>query len=171
MSNFRIQILATGGTLAKRYDTQLGQLVVDNAGVDDLVARLALPDVEIHSRRLLAVDSLDMTAEQRATVAAGVRAHAEDADAIIIIHGTDTLVDTAKVIEQAVPDVAVPVVLTGAMVPFACAASDALPNVAQAIVACRLLTPGVHVVMHGRALNATHAVKDYDAMTFVPAAD
>lgn len=171
MDSFRIQILATGGTLAKRYDAHSGQLVVDNTGIDALISELTLPDVVVRIRHLLAVDSLDMTADHRAEIAAAVRTQAKAADAIIIVHGTDTLVDTAVVLESAVPDAGLPVVLTGAMVPFACDASDALPNVAQAIIACRLLAPGVHVVMHGRVLEAARAVKDYDAMTFVSVAD
>lgn len=171
MGKFRIQLLATGGTLAKRRDTRTGEMIVDNDVVDTLVSGLSMPDTDIRVRRLLALDSLDMTPADRRVIADGVRAGTADADAIVIIHGTDTLSATAEVLISEVPDPGVPVVLTGAMVPYVCDNSDAFQNVAQAVLACRMLAPGVHVVFHGRVLAGSRAVKDHDAGTFVAASD
>lgn len=171
MGAFRIQLLATGGTLAKRYDAASGELVVDNDVVEALVSSLRLPDVDIRIRRVMALDSLDMTEADRAVIVDAVRTQTDDADAVVITHGTDTLSATAAQLIANLPRLRVPVVLTGAMVPYCCEQSDALQNVAQAVMGCRLLAPGVHVVFHGRALAGARALKDHDAGTFVAAPD
>lgn len=171
MDNFHLQVLATGGTLAKRYDARSGQLAIDNDVVGELLAGLTLPDMALQVHHVLARDSLDMTAAERDHIAVAVKEHAAAADAIVVTHGTDTLADTAAVVAAAMVEVSVPVVLTGAMVPHCCAHSDARQNVAQAVAACRLLSPGVYVAFHGRVLAASQAVKDYDRLTFVAATD
>lgn len=170
MDKFRIRILATGGTLAKRYDAHSGQLAIDNSVVDTLVAGLTLPDVDVQVEHVLARDSLDMTAAERADIAAAADARAAAVDALIVTHGTDTLTDTAAVLAAHMTTPAVPVVLTGAMVPYCCAHSDARDNVAQAVAVSRLLPAGIHIAFHGRVLDGLHAAKDYDTLTFVPSA-
>lgn len=171
MAHFRVQLLATGGTLAKRYDPQTGTLVVDNTVVDGMIARMTLPGLAIRVRHLVARDSLDMTAADRTQVVDAVQGHRDDSDAIIITHGTDTLSTTAQRLHDNLPGPDMPVVLTGAMVPYCCRDSDAFQNLAQAIMACRLLTRGIHVVFHGRVFDGAQVVKDYDAQTFVSALD
>src|SRR5699024_3357863 len=151
MKAYRIQIVASGGSLAKRYGPHSGQLVVDNAIVDALLAELRLPDFDIATTHLLAKDSLDMETVDRESILDAVRRHGEQADAVIVVHGTDTLCQTSTLLAEKLTGLAVPVVVTGAMVPHECAGSDARQNLSQAIMACRLLAPGVHIVFHGRA--------------------
>lgn len=176
MNKFRIQLIATGGTLAKGYDAHSGQLVVDNSIVDALLAGLAQPDVEIDVVPLLGTDSLgkdslDMDAEDRQAILEAARQGVDKADAIVITHGTDTLCQTSALLAANLPDLAVPVVFTGAMVPHSCQGSDARQNVSQALMACRLLPPGVHIVFHGRHLDGARAAKNYDTLTFEPITD
>lgn len=171
MNEFRIQLIATGGTLAKRYDAHGGQLVVDNDIVDGLVAGLTQPDVTVDIVHLMARDSLDMDASDRRAIVEAVQARSAQADAVVVVHGTDTLCQTGALLAERLPRPAVPIVLTGAMVPHACHGSDARQNVSQALMACRLLPPGVHIVCHGRRLDAARAAKNHDTLTFEPAAD
>lgn len=168
MNTFRIQLIATGGTLAKHYDAHSGALVVDNAIVDTLVAGLCLPDIDIEVVHLMALDSLDMVDADRQAIVAAVRERSTQADALVVVHGTDTLCQTSNLLAAELPELAVPVVLTGAMVPHTCQGSDARQNLGQAIMASRLLAPGVHIVFHGRCLDGAHARKDYATLTFVP---
>jgi len=161
-----MHILATGGTLAKRYEPCAGELVVDNTVLDALVAGLTLPDMALTLRHVLACDSLDMTDAQRLQVVAAVRASAPAADGVVIAHGTDTLTTTSALLQAQLPDPKIPVVLTGAMVPHSCGDSDARQNMTQAIMACRLLPPGVHIVFHGQVHDAVRTVKSHARGTF-----
>ena len=67
---------------------------------------------------------------------------------IVIVHGTDTMRDTAAVLGAAA--LAKTIVLTGAMVPYEIAESDALFNLGFAIAAAQLSAPGVWVAMNGQ---------------------
>lgn len=168
-AGFRIRLLATGGTIEKSYDAAAGHLTLGRPVLEALLARLEHPGIEIELSRLMAVDSLDMTAAQRAEIVAAVSSvlTAESADAVVITHGTDTLARTAAAVAAQAPAPSRPVLLTGAMRPYRVADSDALQNVAQALMAARLLAPGVYAVFHGRVIPAGAIVKDYDRLTLV----
>ena len=165
-SPFRVTVLATGGTLEKSYDARSGQLSLAEPVIDDLLGRLDMPDVAVRVERLMAKDSLDMTdADRHAIVAAVQRTCADETvDGVVVTHGTDTLADTARALHATLSPT-LPVVLTGAMRPYRVAASDGLQNVAQALMAARLLAPGVYAVMHGRAIAADRVCKDYERLT------
>ncbi len=66
---------------------------------------------------------------------------------IVVIHGTDTMALTARVLGEAA--LSKTVVLTGAMIPFAIQGSDALYNLGFACAAAQLLSPGVYIAMNG----------------------
>lgn len=166
MNAFRIQLIATGGTLAKGYDAHGGQLVVDNHIVDSLLTGLTLPSFDIETTHLMARDSLDMDESDRRSILNAVQSRVARADAVIIVHGTDTLCQTSTLLSESLSDLTVPVVFTGAMVPHTCQGSDAAQNLSQAIMACRLLSPGVHIVFHGQALDGARAAKNHDTLTF-----
>lgn len=146
-----LRILLTGGTFDKRYDPATGELGFGpegepNSCVPGILTRArALADTKIQT--LMMIDSLDMVDAHRQQILAAARAAPEPA--LIIVHGTDTMVETAAVLGQA----ALPktIVLTGAMVPFAVADSDASFNLGAAIGYARALTAGVWVAMNGVA--------------------
>lgn len=66
----------------------------------------------------------------------------------MITHGTDTMVETARAVAQAVSGKTV--VLTGAMVPYAFGSSDGMFNLGSAVSFVQTLPPGVYVAMNGR---------------------
>lgn len=168
-AGFNIRLLATGGTIEKHYDPHSGQLTLNAPVLEALLDELVHPDVAIAVERLMAIDSLDMQPEHRQQIVDAVadRSCDEAVDAIVITHGTDTLADTASALAQAMPAPRVPVVLTGAMVPYRMAASDASQNVAQALMAARLLAPGVYAAFHGRVIDGARVAKDYTRLTLV----
>lgn len=163
----RIYLISTGGTIEKVYSEQSG--VVENraAKLERYLRMLRLPDAEIHAFHLMNKDSLEMTDEDRAEVrdrVAGLLA--EDAP-IVISHGTDTMVETGRFLEKSFPDLKVPIVLTGAMTPLGFEGSDGLQNLTESLLAARLLTPGVYIVMHGQVFPVSRVRKDKDKATFV----
>ncbi len=168
---FRIRIIKTGGTIAKSYDEFDGALRINRPVIERLIGELRLPDLDVSLCSLLSKDSLDLTAEDRRVIVEAVRDAANAYDAVLVIHGTDTLTVTGELIHRELESLGVPVVLTGAMRPYEFRDSDALQNVTEALLACRLVEPGVFVVMHNRVLRFPGIVKDRQALTFVRADD
>jgi len=92
------------------------------------------------------LDSREMTDEDRETIARNcVKAKEER---ILITHGTDTMVETARAVAGRVKDKTV--VLTGAMIPYTFGSSDGLFNLGSALAFVQTLPHGVYLVMNGR---------------------
>lgn len=166
-SVLRVMVLTTGGTIEKMYSESDGSLRNQRSPLKRILMRLRLPAVEIRHRSVMSKDSLDMTPEDRKTIAAAVRRVPADYDAILIIHGTDTLAVTGDYLYSALGEVRRPVVLTGAMRPFEFRDTDAFQNVVEALTACRLAPPGVYCAMHGKVLRFPGVVKDREHLVFV----
>ncbi|MGE0593883.1 MAG: asparaginase domain-containing protein [Vicinamibacterales bacterium] len=140
-----IRIFVTGGTFDKTYDEIGGRLAFVESHLPEML-RLGRSHVAVSIRTLMMVDSLDMTAEDRALV---VRQCRECSEArIVVTHGTDTMVETAAALAAGVSGKTI--VLTGAMVPYAFGSSDGLFNLGSALSYAQLLPPGVWVAMNGR---------------------
>ena len=163
-----LRLLACGGTFDKRYQPLTGELGFTDSQLPAIVerARLTIPTIV---ETVLQVDSLDMTDTHREQVLAACRAAPEAA--IVITHGTDTMAETAAALgphfgENANAAAGKTVVLTGAMVPYAIAQSDALFNLGFACACAQTLAPGVWIAMNGR-VHPWHSVrKNRDAGVF-----
>lgn len=153
MNPDRIHLIATGGTIDKRYDPLTGQLYV---GPPVLPLILEMAGIAMDVSEVMRKDSLEITDAERAALAACVAA--SPAGRILITHGTDTMGASAALIEPAAPGKTV--VLTGAMVPWSIAGSDAAFNVGVAFAAAQTLPPGVYIAMHGRVLPHALYLKD-----------
>lgn len=84
----------------------------------------------------------------------------EGCDAVLLLHGTDTLAYSAAALSFLLLGLPVPVVLTGSMQPAGVEGGDAWPNLfgAMALLAAGV-TPGVHLYFNGRLLNGARASK------------
>jgi len=162
-----ITIITTGGTISKTFNEADGSLRNDRPVIEAILAVLRLPDMAVSYRHVLSKDSLELTDEDRRLIVDTVRQMLRESDAVIIGHGTDTLSVTGEMLHREFPNVPVPVVLTGAMRPYEFRDSDAQQNVTEALLACRLLPPGVYVTMHNRILRFPGVVKDRTSLTFV----
>ncbi|MBL8516708.1 MAG: asparaginase [Betaproteobacteria bacterium] len=147
------RIIVTGGTFDKHYDAIKGELTFKNSHLPQILeqARITIP-VEIVINQL--IDSLHMTDEHRQNVLAACR-HAPE-EHIVVIHGTDTMAETARVVGAA--GLAKTVVFTGAMIPYSVAGSDALFNLGFAMAQAQAQPPGTYVAMNARIF-AWDAVK------------
>ena len=163
----KLTILTTGGTIDKTYDEFQGNLRNEHTAIDVILDSLRLPDLAIHHVEVMHKDSLDMTEEDRRTIAKAVCDAAPASDAVVILHGTDTLSTTGELLCEECADLEIPVILTGAMRPYEFRDTDALQNVTEALLAARLLDDGVHVAMHNRILTFPGVVKDRQVGTFV----
>jgi L-asparaginase len=159
--------LTTGGTIDKTYDEFQGSLRNRHTVIDVILDSLRLPDLDIAHVEVMHKDSLDMTEEDREVIAEAVRSAAPTSDAMVILHGTDTLAETGELLVARCADLEIPVILTGAMRPYEFRDTDALQNVIEALLASRLVGPGIYVAMHNRVLQFPGVEKDRQALSFV----
>ena len=148
-----LRIIATGGTFDKHYDPLAGALVFGESVVPAAVKRARLTEA-CAIEPLMAIDSLDMQDVHREQIRAACQRAPESR--IVIVHGTDTMCETAAVIAAA--QIPKTIVLTGAMVPYELAGSDAIFNLGAAITAARVSLPGVWIAMHAQIF-PWHAVR------------
>ena len=140
-----VRLFITGGTFDKEYDEIHGRLYFKDTHIHEML-RLGRCRVEVAVRTLMLIDSLDMTDADRRLILESCRSAAEEQ--IVITHGTDTLVETARALgEAALPKT---IVLTGAMIPWAFGSSDGLFNLGSALSFAQALPHGVYVAMNGQ---------------------
>lgn len=154
MSNPKIKILACGGTIDKIYfdaksDYEVGEPQVLTILRDSNVSL----DYDVES--VVRKDSLEMNDEDRAEIRRVVEA--SDSNRFLITHGTDTMIETAKYLEE-LPGRTI--VLTGSMEPARFRETDAVFNVGCAVAAVQTLAPGIYVVMNGRVFDPHRARKN-----------
>ena len=157
-----IRILVTGGTFDKEYDEVRGRLYFKDTHVQEMLAK-GRSRVPVSIRTLMMIDSLDMTEADRALVVEQCRHSAEDR--IVVTHGTDTMVETARAIAAAALS-GKTVVLTGAMIPYAFGSSDGLFNLGSALSFAQVLPPGVYVAMNGQCFRWDEVRKNRDTAVF-----
>ncbi|MCE3605804.1 asparaginase [Massilia sp. P8910] len=158
-----LRIIATGGTFDKHYDELTGKLGFAESHLPAVLARTRMT-VPVALEQLPLLDSLDMQDADRARVLASCQAAPETA--IVIVHGTDTMPDTAAVLGAAA--LGKSIVLTGAMIPYEIANSDALFNLGCATAAAQILPPGVYVAMNGQIFTWDNVTKNRAAGVFQP---
>ncbi|MEZ6164428.1 MAG: asparaginase [Phycisphaerales bacterium] len=165
----QITLISTGGTIEKTYDEHAGTLSNRSSIVQEMLRLLRLEDTNINTLQLMQKDSLDLTDTDRQRILGAVELLDDPADCggIIILHGTDTLCETGAFLHSSLKSPTIPIILTGAMRPFEMKRSDALQNLNEAIFATGVLSPGIWVVAHGRALKFPGPIKDRQRGTFV----
>ena len=140
-----IRIIITGGTFDKHYDELHGELTFKNTHLPEILSfvRCTVP-IELEINQL--IDSLDMQLPNRMRILQSCRIAPEDR--IIITHGTDTMVETAKLLGET--GIEKTIILTGSMVPYAFTNSDAVFNLGCSIIGVQLLPAGVYLAMNGK---------------------
>lgn len=142
-----IQVFVTGGTFDKDYNYITGELYFKDTHLKEMFQR-GRCGVEIDIKTLMMVDSLKMREEDQSIIVHNCRK--TPADRIILTHGTDRMVETARVLAEADIEEKT-IVLTGAMIPYAFGmSSDGFFNLGSALAFAQVLPPGIYVVMNGR---------------------
>ncbi|HZI79792.1 MAG TPA: asparaginase domain-containing protein [Vicinamibacterales bacterium] len=156
-----IRVFVTGGTFDKTYDEIDGTLAFADTHLPEML-RLGRCQVDVSVRTLMMVDSLAMTADDRAVIVRNCLTCEESH--IVVTHGTDTMVETGAALAAGVPGKTI--VLTGAMVPYAFGSSDGLFNLGSALSFAQTLPPGVYIAMNGRAFAWDRVRKNKEAGIF-----
>lgn len=163
----KVNLITTGGTIEKVYSEQTSTVENLDNQIDRYLGRLRLPDSNVRVAPLMNKDSLEMTDADRGAILELIQQTLDERTAVVITHGTDTMVKTGLYLKQALPDLAVPIVLTGAMTPLGFEGSDGLQNLTESLFAVRVLAPGVYVVMHNQAFPIDRVRKDRETSRFV----
>ena len=143
-----IKLFLTGGTFDKEYNELKGKLFFKDTHISEMLV-LGRCRLDIDIKTLMMVDSREMVDSDREKIAQSCLK--TKADWILITHGTDTMVETAKVIAEKVKDKTI--ILTGAMIPYKFGSSDGLFNLGSSLAFVQTLPRGVYVSMNGRYFN------------------
>lgn len=166
MSPFRLGLISTGGTIEKTYQPRSGELKNETSVLDHMLAYLELPEISIERIRLMNVDSLEMDSDDHDLIATTAIEVAARCDGVIVVHGTDRLAESGEATCRAeTPKTAI--VFTGAIRPYELRDTDAIQNLTEALLAVRLVNPGVYVAMHNKVLRFPGVFKDREAGTFL----
>src|ERR1700730_9282873 len=166
MKRERIRLFVTGGTFDKEYDELTGTLSFKDTHLPEML-RLGRSHIDVSVRSLMMIDSLEMTGADRAFICEQCRQAAEPQ--IVITHGTDTMVETARALATAIAGGAPKIiVLNGAMVRYAFGSSDGLFNLGSALSFAQTLPPGVYIAMNGRYFAWDRVKKNRETGVFEP---
>src|ERR1035437_8016088 len=97
----KIKIFVTGGTFDKEYNELNGELFFKDTHITEILA-LGRSRVPVDITMLMMKDSLYMTDDDRTKISQSCKSCSETK--IIITHGTDTMVETAKVLAKEVKE-------------------------------------------------------------------
>lgn len=163
----KIIVISTGGTIEKTYDENDGSLVNRETVLESIILpKLRLPSVRCSVRDLMHKDSLDMTENDRKLICKTIQVALSENCPVIVVHGTDTMAQTAKLCTQTIQDPTQPVIFTGAMKPLEFISTDAVQNLTEAIAYSRVVDPGIYISFHSNLFDAKHVEKNYQTLTF-----
>ena len=156
----KLNILTTGGTIDKIYYDDKSDYKIGEPEIGRILTAMNVA-FRWEVRALLRKDSLHMSDDDRRLIRQAVLA-SEDRH-YLLTHGTDTMTDTAAMLQDLGDRV---IVMTGALHPARFIDSDAVFNIGCAIGAVQTLPPGVWIVMNGRVWEPTQVRKNRAANRF-----
>ncbi len=151
-----LSIFCTGGTFDKIYFDAKSEFSIGDPQVEPLLKEANI-SIDYRIESILKKDSLDITDEDRATIVNKVLASHDQK--VVITHGTDGMVATAKAIADA-GNGDKTIVLVGAMQPARMRYSDAPFNLGFAIASVQLLSAGIYIAMNGQVFPYDKVVKN-----------
>lgn len=153
-------VVTTGGTIDKIYFDEKSEFQIGAPAIGEILGQLGVA-FEFQVIPLLRKDSLHLTDADRALIRERVAALPQRH--VLVTHGTDTMVETARVLHDVPGKV---VVLTGALNPARFQGSDAVFNIGCAVGALQCLPDGVYVAMNGRIWDPARVRKNRAANRF-----
>ena len=152
----KIKVFTCGGTFEKGYNPISGEFSFKDSCLPKIMKRSRIT-LEVDFEELFFKDSLDMDNDDRLIIAQKIKI--EPIKNIVVVHGTDTMVQTAQTIKEHTSQDKV-VVITGAMLPFSIKESDAMFNFGGAFIATQTLDPGIWISMNGHIFRSDDVEKN-----------
>jgi len=144
----KIAIMTTGGTIDKIYFDAKSDYHIGDPQVKVILDRVGAT-FEYSLLEVFHKDSLDITDKDRELILEKIQEL--DATSVIVTHGTDTMVETAKVLADKIKGKTI--VLVGSLTPARFRESDAEFNIGVAVGAVQSLPAGVYITMNGQVFN------------------
>ncbi|MEL0102811.1 MAG: asparaginase domain-containing protein [Gammaproteobacteria bacterium] len=155
-----IAILTTGGTFDKVYFDANSEYSIGEPCIPSILDEGNVTS-NYRVQSILKKDSLDITQNERELIKKSVLEC--DEERIIITHGTDTMIDTAKFLESIKEKT---IILTGAMQPARFKKTDAVFNSGFAYAAALSLDHGIYIAMSGQIFSSNNVKKNLDLGRF-----
>jgi L-asparaginase len=154
----KILIINTGGTLSS---------VMEDSGLrpglktEDIAKELRMVsgDTDLEMMDLFSLDSANIFPEDWAKIAATIANVRDDYSGIVLIHGTDTMAYTASMLSFMLPNINIPVVLTGSQLSMANPVADAMENCRCAIHMASAGYPGIFLAFNRKVMLGCRASK------------
>ena len=156
-----LKIFATGGTFDKVYSESDGSLIFEETHLYQML-KDSKCKLEVSVETIILIDSLYMEDHHRQEILEKCM-HCEE-ELIVVTHGTDTMVETAKLLGNKIKDKTI--VLTGSMIPYSFIKTDALFNLGCAITLVQTLPKGVYITMHGKIFHYANVKKNKENHEF-----
>ena len=156
----KLLIITTGGTIDKIYFDDKSDYQIGEPQISQILHAMHVA-FDFEAIALMRKDSLHIGEKERRLIHATV--DASDASHVLITHGTDTMVETAAMLDDVKGKT---IVLTGALNPARFRDSDAIFNIGCAVGAVQSLPEGVYIAMNGRVFEAGRVRKDRRAGRF-----
>ncbi len=156
----KVKIFTTGGTIDKIYFDAKSAYAVGQPQIEGILTNVHA-QIEYEIEGLFQKDSLEITDADREYIAG--RVADESCHRVLITHGTDTMVETARLLEKIENKV---IVLVGSLSPARFKESDAEFNIGFALGALQALPPGAYVAMNGRVFRSDEVRKNRAANRF-----
>ncbi len=156
----QLLIVTTGGTIDKVYFDDKSDYQVGEPQIGRILEELGVA-FRFSVIPIIRKDSLHINQDDRELIRAAIAA--QDARHVLVTHGTDSMVETAKVLSSIAGKT---IVLTGALNPARFRGSDAEFNIGTAVGAVQSLPPGVYIAMNGRVWDPAKVRKNVAANRF-----
>ncbi|VVB58075.1 Glutamyl-tRNA(Gln) amidotransferase subunit D [Candidatus Anstonella stagnisolia] len=132
MNKPRVLVIETGGTIAQKRGRD-GIFRPTEKTITPMVRGIRkFADVQVERLPKL-IDSTNMLTDQRASLATMIYKRAHEFDGFVIVHGTDTMADTAASLTFMLQGLGKPVVLTGSQISIYEERTDGKSNLSAAI--------------------------------------
>jgi len=155
-----LTIVTTGGTIDKIYFDDKSDYKIGAPQISEILGQLGVA-FQFDVIPILRKDSLHINADDRTLIRSTIEAQPHRH--VLVTHGTDTMVETAKELASIKGKV---IVLTGALNPARFQGSDAVFNIGCAVAAVQTLPDGVYIAMNGRVWDPAKVRKNRDANRF-----
>ena len=156
----QLEIFTTGGTIDKVYFDAKSKFEVGEPQILEVLQEANL-SIDYQVTPLMRKDSLELTDQDRELVRKSVEA--STSSRIVITHGTDTMTATARALTGITGKT---IVLTGAMQPARFRFTDAVFNIASAMMAAQTLAEGVYIAMNGQLFDPERTRKNVEMNRF-----
>ncbi|MGN6313774.1 MAG: asparaginase domain-containing protein [Rhodanobacteraceae bacterium] len=155
-----LTVITTGGTIDKVYFDAKSDYQIGAPQIGEILSQLGVA-FEFEVVPVLRKDSLDMDDSDRAAIRAAIERQPHRH--VLVTHGTDTMVETARALAGIPGKV---IVLTGALNPARFQGSDAVFNIGCAVGAVQTAADGVWIAMNGRVWDPRYVRKNREANRF-----